>query len=227
MDPPLDVLAERAAALVRPGARVVLGIAGMPGAGKSTLTEALLARLGARARPGDGTRAGDRSPDVVGEPWVAQVPMDGYHLPQRALVRLGRRDRMGAPDTFDAAAYAGTLEAIAGDPSATVLANAFDRTAEEPVAGAIAIRAGHCLVLTEGNYLLLPDAPWTRARRAMTAVWYVELGESTRRQRLIARHVEFGKSPDAATEWVDRSDEPNARFVGRSRHRADLVVTMD
>ena len=130
----LDALVDRAAALVRPDRRAVLGIAGMPGAGKSTLAGALLAGLRA---------CGERA---------AYLPMDGFHLPQATLRALGRRDRMGAPDTFDAAGYAAALARVTDGPD-PVDAPGFDRTVEEPVPEGVRIGPDIRLVVTEGNYL--------------------------------------------------------------------------
>ena len=183
----------------------------MPGAGKSTLAAALVEALNAGP-----------APEAV-DPWVARLPMDGFHFAQAQLVAMGLRDRMGAPETFDATAYAQTLERITRDDQA-VTAPAFDRTVEEPTADGVRIEAHHRLVVTEGNYLLLPGQPWARARARMAEVWYVHLDDATRVRRLVARHVEFGKTPDAAAAWVMRSDEANARLVGQHAATADLVV---
>jgi pantothenate kinase len=197
-------LVARVRAARRDGGRALLGITGPPGCGKSTLAEGLSAAL---------------SPDAV------TVPMDGFHLAQSELVRLGRRDRKGAPDTFDAFGYVALLARIRARQE-TVYAPAFDRRLEEPVAGSIAVPPAVSLVLTEGNYLLLDEPPWDRVRTALDAVWFVEVDPDLRVERLVARHVRQGKSPEAARAWVLRSDERNAELVARTRDRADLVVTV-
>jgi pantothenate kinase len=140
-------------------------------------------------------------------------------------VRLGRRDRKGAPDTFDADGYVALLARIRS-AGTTVYAPTFDRRLEEPVAGSIAVPTGVPLVLTEGNYLLLPDPPWSGVREQLDAVWFVELDPEVRVERLVARHVRHGRSRAEAREWVLRSDERNAELVERTRDRADLVVTI-
>jgi pantothenate kinase len=206
VDTQLSALVDRATALLdRPG-RVLLGITGPPGAGKSTLTAALLESLG---------------------PAVGHLPMDGFHLADVQLDRLGRRDRKGAPDTFDADGYVATLRRLHEDPDRTLFAPGFERDLEQPIAAAVAIPPSARLVVTEGNYLLLPGGGWERVRPLLTEVWYVEVDDDVRRGRLARRHEQFGKSADAARAWVDRVDEPNARLVRATRDRADLVVGAD
>ncbi|MFD9041783.1 MULTISPECIES: nucleoside/nucleotide kinase family protein [Streptomyces] len=202
-----DDLLHRAAALSRPGRRALLGIAGSPGAGKTTLAERLT-----RALNGDG------------EPWVAHVPMDGFHLADVELDRLGRRDRKGAPDTFDAAGYAALLERLRRDEDDVVYAPGFERTLEQPVAGAIPVPPSARLIVTEGNYLLLDEGPWARVRSRLDEVWFCDLDETERVRRLVARHEEFGKGHAEAVAWVDGTDRRNAEAVAASRRHADLVV---
>jgi pantothenate kinase len=213
-EPGFPDLVARARALAAPGRRALLGVVGSPGSGKSTLTEMLLAALRADPPPGEG-------PD-----WVAHVPMDGYHLADVELERLGRRQAKGAPDTFDAGGYVALLARLrARDPAdAVVYAPAFERTLEQPLAGAIPVPAAARLVLTEGNYLLLDSDRWPAVRPLLDEVWFCALRDDVRLQRLLARHVAFGKPPDAARAWVAAVDEPNAALIEATRARADLVV---
>lgn len=210
--PTFDELLGRARALVRGDRRAVLGVAGSPGAGKTTLAERLV-----RALNGDGA------------PWVAHVPMDGFHLADVELERLGLRDRKGAPDTFDAAGYAALLERLRADSGGTgegeiVYAPGFERVLEQPVAGAIPVFPSARLVVTEGNYLLLAEGSWARVRAQLDEVWFCELDEAERVRRLVARHEEFGKDHDTALAWVRGTDQVNADLVAATRDRADLVV---
>ena len=211
----LSELAARARALAVPGRRALLGVVGSPGSGKSTLTEKLLAALRADPPPGEG-------PD-----WVAHVPMDGFHLADVELERLGRRQAKGAPDTFDAGGYVALLARLrARDPAdAVVYAPAFERTLEQPLAGAIPVPAAARLVLTEGNYLLLDSGRWPAVPPLLDEVWFCALRDDVRLQRLLARHVAFGKPPVAARAWVAAVDEPNAALIEATRARADLVVS--
>jgi pantothenate kinase len=205
--PSFDDLVERAAALVRPGGRALLGIAGSPGAGKTTLAERLVRRL-----------------DEVGPFRVAHVPMDGFHLADAELDRLGRRGRKGAPDTFDAAGYAALLRRLREDEEELVYAPGFERVLEQPLAGALAVPRAARLIVTEGNYLLLREDAWARARAQLDEVWFCELDEADRIRRLVARHEEFGKDHDTAVAWVLGTDQRNAELVAATRDRADLVV---
>ncbi|MFC3350402.1 nucleoside/nucleotide kinase family protein [Streptomyces echinoruber] len=203
-----DDLLDRARRLAAGRRRALLGIAGSPGAGKSTLAEHLVRAL-------NGT----------GEPWVAHVPMDGFHLADAELERLGRLDRKGAPDTFDAAGYAALLRRLREDADGeTVYAPGFERVLEQPLAGAIPVPASARLVVTEGNYLLLDHGPWARVRPLLDEVWFCELEERERVRRLVARHERFGKPRDAAVAWVHGSDRRNAELVAATRDRADLLV---
>ncbi|MFF2997067.1 nucleoside/nucleotide kinase family protein [Streptomyces sp. NPDC057950] len=207
-----DDLLERAASLVRPDRRAILGVAGSPGAGKTTLAERLVRELN-----GAGSR------------WVAQVPMDGFHLADVELERLGRRDRKGAPDTFDAAGYAALLRRLRDedggeDDDGIVYAPGFERTLEQPIAGAVPVPRTARLIITEGNYLLLRDPAWERVRSRLDEVWFCELDEGERVRRLVARHEEFGKDHDTAVAWVLGTDQRNADLVAATRARADLVV---
>lgn len=205
--PDLDALVARASALAdgagSGSGRALLGIAGAPGAGKSTLAAALASALG------------DRS--VV-------VGMDGFHLAGAELRRLGRVDRKGAPDTFDAHGFVALLERLAHPGPVTVYAPAFDRALEEAVAGAVAVPSGVPLVVVEGNYLLLETSPWSQVRPLLTEAWFVQLSRGVRERRLIARHERFGASPTRARAHALGSDAANAALVTRTAARADLVV---
>ncbi len=180
----------------------LLGITGAPGSGKTTLAAALVAA---------GAAAG-------------VVPMDGFHYADVELVRRGLRDRKGAPETFDAEGYAALLRRVRGG-GADVVAPAFERGLEQPLAGAIAVpEAG--LVITEGNYLLLDEPRWEAVRAQVDQVWHVRVDDDVRRERLVARHVAFGKTPAQARAWVASVDDPNAALVEAAAVRADRVLDL-
>ena len=190
--------------LLAPGKRrVLLGLSGVPGAGKSTLARQLAGQFG----------------DVA-----AVVPMDGFHLANAELARLGRDQRKGAPDTFDAAGYIALLRRLRHPAEDEVVyAPAFHREIEEAVAGSVAVPAGVRLVITEGNYLLF-DGPWRGVRPLLEEVWFVEGDDTVRRQRLQDRHVAHGRTPEQARAWIETTDEPNAVLIRETRVRADLIV---
>jgi pantothenate kinase len=204
----LEALVRVALDLVGGHRRVVLGIAGVPGAGKSTLADAVVAGVAA----------------ARGDDWVAHVPMDGYHLADVQLERLGALSRKGAPDTFDAEGYAHLLRRLVDEPDSRVYAPGFERTLEQPIAAAVVVPPSARLVVTEGNYLLLPEPRWQAARSVIAEVWYVTGDEDLRRSRLVERHVTFGKSPDAAAAWVEQTDDVNAARIAAAASAADRVV---
>ena len=198
--------AERARleALLAGGGRKLLGLVGAPGSGKSTVAQALLDALPGRAQV---------------------VPMDGFHLANAELGRLGRAGRKGAPDTFDSAGYVALLQRLRNQPAGEVVyAPEFRREIEEPVAGAIAVLPQTQLVITEGNYLLLQEGPWAEVAPLLDEVWYVEVDDRLRIERLLRRHQQFGRSPEAARAWVAQTDEPNARRIAATRERAHRVI---
>lgn len=201
-----QALAQLHQRLQRPG-RHIVGLMGPPGAGKSTLAARIVAHFGAQAQV---------------------VPMDGYHLANSELERLGRRGRKGAPDTFDAWGYVALLQRLRQQgPGEVVYAPEYRRTLEEPVAGAIAIAPTTRLLVTEGNYLGLDTGAWAGVAPLLDELWYVEVDDTLRRQRLTARHVQFGRTPEDAARWVEVTDEPNARLIASTRARAQGVVWVD
>ncbi len=192
-------------ALLADGRRRLLGIAGAPGAGKSTLAEALQGALGGRAQV---------------------VPMDGFHLANVQLQRLGRADRKGAPDTFDADGYVALLQRLRDQQpgDGIVYAPEYRREIGEPVAGAIAVLAHTQLVITEGNYLLLDEGPWAGVRALLDQAWYLDIDDALRRERLLQRHQRFGRSREAALAWEAATDAPNAHRIAATRVLADHRV---
>jgi pantothenate kinase len=185
------------------GNRRIVGIAGAPGVGKTTYAARLVAE--------------SRVPSAF-------LPMDGFHLADVTLTALGRLDRKGAPDTFDAWGYAALLARLRTETDHVVYAPGFERDLEQPLAGAVAVPPEAQLVVTEGNYLLLDRPEWRAVRDRLDEVVFLVADEQVRRRRLVARHVQFGKTPAEAEAWVARVDDDNAAVVAATRDRADRVI---
>lgn len=197
-------LTARVERLLATGRRSLLGIAGAPGAGKSTLAAQVAAAY----------------PDAA-----VVVPMDGFHLAQTELERLGLADRKGAPDTFDAAGFVALLRRLRDPhPDEVVYAPEYRRDLRNGVAGAIRVTPDVPLVVTEGNYLLLDTHGFGPVAGLLDEAWFVAPDDDLRLARLVARHEAFGKSADAAHAWAHGPDERNARLVAATAARADVVV---
>ena len=229
LDHPIETtfeqLLERAHGLAATGERRILGIVGAPGAGKSHLTDRLLAALG---------------PDLA-----AAAPMDGFHLAGSILTALGRADRKGAPDTFDGEGYvallrrlrehSGTADPATPNPATAnqstpdpardgvIFAPEYRRDLKESVGSAIPIQAHVPLVITEGNYLLLPDHPWNQVHELLDESWFLAPPSELRLDRLTARHRSFGKSAEAASQWALGPDERNAERITLTAPRASTM----
>lgn len=201
----LGALVKRLRELAARGDRMMLGIAGAPGAGKSVLSQSLLNALGNDA---------------------VLVGMDAFHLADTELARLGRGDRKGAPDTFDVDGYVSLLERI-GARDRPVYAPNFDRGLEAAIAGSVRVDPRVPIVITEGNYLLLDDDGWERVRPQLTEVWFVQPDEAARQAWLIARHEHYGRSKAAARDWALGTDQRNADLVLATAHRADRAFSVD
>ncbi len=215
----VDAAVERAVALAAGPGRAVLGIAGAPGAGKSTLARRIVAAVDAAHGPGT----------------AVQVPMDGFHLANAALDALGRHDRKGAIDTFDAAGYValvrrlvvaddGNADARVAAPDEVVWAPDFDRRVDEPVAGSIAVPRSTRLVVSEGNYLLDTDAPWSALTDLFTETWACVVDDRVRVDRLVGRHMRHGRDHEAARTWALEVDGVNAARVAATVGRASRTV---
>jgi pantothenate kinase len=200
---PIEQAIERARRHAASGRRRLIGIAGPPGGGKSTLASRIVEELGDLAR---------------------LVRMDGFHLAQAELVRLGREDRKGAIDTFDVAGYVALLRRLRGGADDVVYAPEFRRDIEEPIAGAVAVPREVPVVVTEGNDLLVDEGEWGAVRALLDETWFVTTTEETRLRWLIRRHIEYGKAPDAARAWALGTDQRNAQLVQATKARADALV---
>jgi pantothenate kinase len=194
---------QRITHLLSSGERRILGLVGAPGAGKSTLAHALALQW----------------PNAI-----QVVPMDGFHLANVELERLGRKQRKGAPDTFDAFGFIALLQRLrVQTTNEVVYAPSYERTLEEGVAGAIAVQPSTPLIVVEGNYLLLSDSPWNQVQALLDETWFVDVPQDLRLSRLTQRHQQFGRNAKDAADWVQHTDEPNARRIEAERAKADVM----
>lgn len=200
-------LLERLRRLPR-GGRTVVAIAGAPGSGKSTLAEALVDGLNARD-PGS----------------AALLPMDGFHFDDRVLDALGRRARKGAPDTFDVGGLDHSLARLRTRDEAFVAVPVFDRAIEIARAGARLIPAGVPVIVAEGNYLLLKDAPWSALARHFELTVRLDIPEDVLRARLALRWQGYGLSDGEIARKLEENDLPNGRTVTMRSRPADYVIS--
>ena len=199
----VDLLKEQLAEDGAP-ARLVVGLVGAPGSGKSTIAADLESQL-----KETGIFAG-------------LIPMDGFHLSNAVLDELGRHDRKGAPDTFDVEGYLATLDRVRADGAHQVFVPIYRRDQHESVAAG-GIVSGTGVVVTEGNYLALETRGWGAARERIDLLIHIDVPEEVLVPRLINRHEDFGKNALDAGHWVRTVDLPNARLIATSVHRCDEV----
>lgn len=191
----------------RGGDRLLIAIAGAPGAGKSALAEALAARLD-RRQPGS----------------AAVLPMDGYHFDDAVLKARGLHARKGAPETFDVAGLASMLRRLKENDEAEIAVPVFDRTLEIARAGARLIPRPVRHVIVEGNYLLLDLPPWSQLRRLFDLTAMIEVPEEELRRRLLARWRGFDLAEEDVLRKVEGNDLPNGRLVYERSAPADLIL---
>ena len=181
--------------------RFLTALAGPPGSGKSTLADAVVAALG---------------------PGAKAVPMDGFHFDDRVLLARGARGRKGAPDTFDAQGFFHLLRRLRVEDEVAI--PLFDRDLEISRAGADIVGPQDRLLVVEGNYLLLNEAPWREAATLFDLTVWIDVPEAELDHRLLARWAHYGKTPAEARAWIDSNDMPNIRRVVQGSRAADVVV---
>ena len=196
----LPDLRERLRTMARGPGRTMVALAGPPGAGKSHVTDALLADL----------------------PGATLLPMDGYHLDDRLLSARGDLPRKGAPWTFDLDGFAVMLERLAADDGRDVLVPVFDRDLEISRAAAREIPASTRLILVEGNYLLLDRPGWRDLGRHFALTVMLDVPQAVLRARLTARWRDL--PPDQARAKLEANDLPNMELVLTASRAPHLIL---
>ncbi|PVA07943.1 AAA family ATPase [Thalassorhabdomicrobium marinisediminis] len=189
----VNILSDRIQPLRAGPSRCLVAIAGPPGSGKSTLAEELARRLNAQKCE------------------TAIVPQDGFHLDNEVLTARGDLGRKGAPHTFDGAGFVHLVRRL--KERVDVAVPVFDRGRDIAIAGARIIPAGAEVVIVEGNYLLLDDAPWFNLAPLWALSVRLDVPLEDLRARLIQRWLARGFSSAAATRRAVNNDIPNARTV--------------
>lgn len=202
----LDQVVERARSFIGSNKRVVIGVAGKPGAGKSTLTAQLIQNLPPQQ--------------------CALVPMDGYHLSNKQLQRINLLDRKGAHNTFDVDGFVNLLERIVKNPEKDIYYPIFYREIEESYNADGVVLANTKIVITEGNYLLFNQFSWERVRAQLDEIWYLKIDDDLRRERLISRNQFHGKNFEESYKRVHGSDEINAQVVDKTIEFADVIIEL-
>ncbi|TFD66508.1 nucleoside/nucleotide kinase family protein [Cryobacterium ruanii] len=206
----LTGLARRVIALLPEHGRILVGIAGSPGAGKTTLAINVAAKVN----------------ELLGSTAIAvHLPMDGYHLANATLDRLGRHDRKGAIDTFDGWGFVALLRRLRTEYDHTVYAPSFNRNVGEGIAAEIAVLPAARVVIVEGNYLLADFEPWVQIASLLAESWFCETSEQERLRRLVDRHVRHGRTPAAALAWAESVDGQNAQLIEATRPSATLTIS--
>ena len=186
--------------------RTLIGIVGKPGAGKSTVVEEIQKKYAANE--------------------VSIIPMDGFHLSNEELITLGRRDRKGAPDTFDVDGFTSLLRRVKLNYQSEHKFPIFHREIESSMADEGLVPKESRVVVIEGNYLFSKDHNWAAVFPMLDHTWFIEIDDEVRIKRLIARHIRYGKTPIEAENWSRGSDETNARFIGLTAHRAENLIKL-
>lgn len=208
----LQPLVDRATAASQANQRTIIGLTGSPGSGKTTIAKLLVHAINAQLGAGNAH-------------YAVHLPMDGFHLANDTLHKLGIHHRKGAIDTFDGWGYLALLNRIQNETSHVVYAPEFDRNFEEGIAGHIEIHPETRLVITEGNYLLIDREPWASTREVAAEIWFCATPEAERVRRLISRHQQFGMEHEPAEQWAINVDGANAKIIEPTKARADLIIS--
>ena len=186
--------------------RTMIGIVGKPGAGKSTVVTEIQKQFSTED--------------------VAIIPMDGYHLSNEELIRLGRRERKGAPDTFDVEGFISLITRVRNEIDKDHTFHIFHREIEASKADEGIVLRNTKVIVIEGNYLFSEEHNWSEVFPLLDQSWFIEIDDEIRMQRLITRHIKYGKTPQEAEDWSRGSDEANAKFIAKTASRAERIIKL-
>lgn len=203
----LSALVKQARALPSNG-RILIGIAGAPASGKSTLSAQLVEAINEKAS---------------GEIAIV-VPMDGFHRSNQELKAWGIWELKGIPDSFNAGGFVELLTGLREQTDRTIGCPAFDREVEEPAENAILVKPQHKILIVEGNYLLLQSQPWNLVKPLLDEVWFIDSNIDELEPRLLERHMKGGRNEADARVKMESTDLPNARLIETTRQLADRIV---
>ena len=190
--------------------RFLLGITGIPAAGKSTLADRLMKNLNR----------------VLRKDIAIVVPMDGFHYCNEILTEKNLLSRKGIPETFDAKGFVDLVKRIARNSAEKINCPSYNRQLHGPVPDAITIENKHRIIIIEGNYLLLPDSPWNELAHFLNEVWFIDTPIAVARERLMERHVRSGYTAGETVEKIHTTDIPNAELIIQTRGKADKIITL-
>lgn len=203
----VQLLVEEIASLLQGSKpRTMIGIVGKPGAGKSTVVTEIQKQFSTED--------------------VAIIPMDGYHLSNEELIRLGRRERKGAPDTFDVEGFISLITRVRNEIDKNHTFHIFHREIEASKADEGIVLRNTKVIVIEGNYLFSEEHNWSEVFPLLDQSWFIEIDDEIRMQRLITRHIKYGKTPQEAEDWSRGSDEANAKFIAKTASRAERIIKL-
>eukprot|EP01025_Chloroclados_australasicus_P038479 TRINITY_DN3965_c0_g1_i2.p1 TRINITY_DN3965_c0_g1~~TRINITY_DN3965_c0_g1_i2.p1 ORF type:complete len:301 (+),score=20.40 TRINITY_DN3965_c0_g1_i2:139-1041(+) len=192
------------------GKRILIGIAGVPGGGKSTISSIVSNRINER----------------IGEDIAKVLPMDGFHYTKAYLAQMENpeeaRFRRGAHWTFDAKSFVDCVKRVTSEP--TVFAPSFEHGVGDPVDNDIRIDKKHVIVFVEGNYVLLGIEPWNQLKTLFDESWFVNCPLDEAMDRLFKRQTGNGVPVEISNKRISGNDRLNGELILDTQFMADVII---